>query len=198
MRPVKGVPGLEGHDVRVAVAGQAGARLRWGLPQGGEVVVRRSPQHPQRAGYVDPSPAVHLRHEGVPYVTGTEYMVSRLLQVPLVRLLYCHDSQQLVTRIAQRDVTVEFDGRRIVDRQCHRYRKERAVAEPHLADRSPVVVLPHEPVKGRERSCREELKVAGRAVRQLDAGKAAGAGLQIDSLVLRDDQVDQPSTVGAK
>ena len=98
--PVQGVAGLEGHDVRVAVAGQSGARLQWGLPQATEVVVRRDPQHPQRAGNVDPSPAVHLRHEGVPHVTGTEHLISGLLQVPLVRLLHCHDSQQLVTGIA--------------------------------------------------------------------------------------------------
>ena len=108
--PVEGVPRLEGHDVRVAELGQAGAGLGGRLPQAGEVVVRRKLQHLQRARYVDPAPAVHLRYQGMPHVLCAEHLVRRLPQVPLVRLLHRHYSQELVPRVAQRDVGVEPDG----------------------------------------------------------------------------------------
>ena len=91
--PVKGVPGLEGHDVRVAELGKAGAGLGGRLPQAGEVVVRGNLQHLKRAGYVDPAPTVHLRHERVTHVLGAEHLVRRLVEVPLVHLLHRHYSQ---------------------------------------------------------------------------------------------------------
>ena len=108
--PVEGVPGLEGHDVRVAELGQAGAGLGGRLPQAGEVVVRRKLQHLQRAGYVDPAPAVHLGHERMPHVPGAEHLVRRLLKVPLVRLLDRHYGQEIVAGVPQGDFGIEPYG----------------------------------------------------------------------------------------
>ncbi len=71
-------------------------------------------QHLEPAGDIQLAPAVHLGDQGVTQVQRAKHSLGHLIPIPLVNLLDRHDSQQLVSGVAQRDLLIQADvGARI-------------------------------------------------------------------------------------
>src|SRR5918996_788488 len=107
MHPVQGITGLESDHISVAEALQPGPGLGWGKAYLSEIVPGRQLKDLKGARYVEFSPAMHLRNQGMTQVLGTEDLQGGFREVPFKDFFNGHHSQQFVAGVAQGHLPVE-------------------------------------------------------------------------------------------
>jgi hypothetical protein len=157
---VQRVPRLKRHDVLATGLRQHLPGLGRRAAQVLKVIVSGELQDPDRTGRVEPAPAGHLMDERVFGVMSAEHPFRQVGWIPGVHLVDRHDREQVIHRVAQRDVSADPQARIGRDRQCYRDWEERAVGKPHLGEYAPKICLPHKSINGREPAGRQELQVA--------------------------------------
>jgi hypothetical protein len=96
-------------------------------------------------------------------VVGPQHPFRQIGRIPWIQLLDGHDRQQIVHRVAQRDVSANPQSRISRNRQRHWDWKERPVGKPHLMQHTAEVSFAHESIERREPAGRQQLQVADHA-----------------------------------
>ncbi len=194
--PVQRVARLEGHHILSAKRLQPGARLGRSHAQILKIIARRQLDHLKATRDIQLAPAVHLGHQRVPEVERAKGFLRHLFQIPGVDLLDRHHRQQLVLGVAQRDILAQADRGIGVDRQRHRQREDMAALQAHLVEHALVASLAHKPIERRKRPARQQLKIAERALRDLQRLQPARVGFESIYLFSGNHQVHQLTTIG--
>ncbi len=160
-----------------------------------KVVARRQPQHLQPTRDVQQPPAAHLDDQRMAQIARQKYLVGDLILIPGVDLVDGQNGQQVVFGRTQRDVGVQPGCVISVDRQCDRHGEEMAVGEPHLVEHALVVSLAHEPIERRKPAGGEQLEIAHRAFRQLQAGQCRSVRLELVARLLGYQEIHELAAV---
>ena len=143
----------------------------------------RQVEHPRAAGEVEARPPGRLGHQRMDCIGRAQHRLHLAQAVVRVDLVHLQQRQNGAPLVCQR----HFAGSssKGVSRHGHRQRdrKERAVAQTHLAQHRLKVVRAHEPVERRESAHRQHLQVVLRPQRQRDVRKPDGAFAQGPPLV---------------